>query len=69
MGRKGDSMNKKWYASRTLWANAIAFVVTIAAVFGYDLGLDAETQATLVAGIMSIVNIALRLDTSKALAK
>lgn len=60
---------KRWYASRTVWANVIAFAVTIAAVFGYDLGLDTETQATLVAGIMSIVNIFLRLDTEAKLTK
>ena len=62
-------MNKNWYASRTLWANIIALVVTTAAVFGYDLGLDAEAQSTVVAGVMAVVNIVLRLDTSTKITK
>jgi hypothetical protein len=62
-------MDKKWYASRTLWANIVAFVITIAAVFGYDLAIDAEAQSTIVAGVMAVVNIALRLDTTAKITK
>lgn len=58
---------KPWYASKTLWANLIAGGVTVAGVFGIDLGLDGETQAQLVAGVMVVVNIVLRLVTSKGI--
>jgi len=60
---------KKWYASRTLWANVIALIVTISGALGLDLGLDAESQATIVAGVMAIVNIALRIDTKTEITK
>ena len=56
---------KDWYASKTLWANIIAGIVTAAGVFGINLGLDAETQAQLVGGIMAVVNIVLRFVTDK----
>lgn len=56
---------KRWYQSRTLWANLIAGAVTIAGVFGVDVGLGAEEQAQLVAGILIVVNIGLRLVTDK----
>mgnify|MGYP001401591240 CR=1 FL=1 len=58
---------KAWYASRTLWVNIIAGVVTAAGAFGIDLGLTPETQAQLVAGVLVIVNIALRLVTKTAI--
>jgi hypothetical protein len=58
---------KSWISSRTIWANVIAGAVTLATVFGVDLGLTAETQAELVSGIMVLVNIALRFATSTAI--
>lgn len=58
---------KPWYASKTLWANLIAFAAAVAAGFGLDLGLDAETQGSLVVGIMAVVNIVLRLMTKTAI--
>lgn len=61
--------SKKWYASRTLWVNIVAFVATITGIFGLDLGLDSEAQATFVAAIMSIVNIILRFDTKTEITK
>ena len=60
---------KKWYASKTLWANLIAGGVTIAGVFGVDVGLDPEAQAQLVAGVMVVVNIVLRLVTDEPIGK
>jgi hypothetical protein len=60
---------KPWYTSKTLYANLIAGAVTIAGVFGLDLGLDAEAQAQLVAGVMVVVNIGLRLVTNQGLEK
>ena len=61
--------SKKWYTSRTLWVNIVAFIATITGIFGLDLGLDPETQATFVAAIMSVVNIVLRFDTKTAITK
>ena len=59
----------KWYASRVLWANAIATVATLAGVFKLDLGLTPEVQATVVTTILALVNIALRLVTKTAIVK
>jgi len=58
---------KPWFASKTIWVNVVAFVAAIAGGFGLDLGLDAEAQASLVAGIMAVVNVALRLVTKTGL--
>ena len=60
---------KPWWSSKTLWANIIAFAATLATVFGLDLGLTPETQASLLAGIMAVVNIALRLVTTQGIGK
>jgi hypothetical protein len=60
--------SKAWFQSKTLWANLIAGAVTIAGVFGLDLGLDETMQAQLVAGVMVVVNIVLRLVTDKPIA-
>ena len=54
---------KSFWQSKTLWANVIAGGVTLAGVFGINVGLDAETQAQLVGGIMVVVNIVLRFIT------
>ncbi len=58
--------SKPFWASRTLWINAIALVAAVTGAFGLDLGLDAETQTALVAGVMAVVNIVLRLVTDSA---
>ena len=55
---------KKWYESKTLWANGIAVVAAALAAFGMDIG--PELQATTVAFIMGIVNVVLRLKTDTA---
>lgn len=60
-------MNKEWYESKTLWANIIALVATLLTVFGLDVGLGAEQQASVVAGVMAIVNIVLRFRTDKGI--
>ncbi len=60
---------KKWYNSRVLWVNIVAMIATLATVFGVDLGLTAEVQASIVAGIMSVVNIVLRFDTDTPIEK
>lgn len=57
---------KPFWASKTLWVNAIALVAAISGAFGMDLGLDPETQAGIVGAVMSVVNIALRFVTKSA---
>lgn len=54
---------KAWYKSKTIWANIVAFVVTMAGVFGLDVEVTQETQAQIVAGVMAVVNVVLRLAT------
>jgi hypothetical protein len=58
-----EIVEKKWYQSKTLWANIVAGVATVSTAFGLDLGLDAETQVAFVGGIMAVVNIVLRIVT------
>lgn len=62
--------SKPWYASKTIWANVVAFVATMATVFGLDLPFDlsAEVQAEIVAAVMAVVNIVLRFVTSTPIA-
>lgn len=60
---------KPWFASKTLWANLLAGIVTLAGAFGLDLGLSPETQAELVAGVMVIVNVILRFATAQPIGK
>lgn len=57
---------KPFWASKTLWVNAIAMVAAVSGAFGVDLGLDPETQTAIVGGVMAVVNIVLRLTTDKA---
>ena len=59
--------SKPFWTSKTLWANAVAFAASLALAFGYDLGLDPEKQGMLIGFIMSLVNIILRLTTTKAI--
>jgi len=56
---------KPFWASKTLWANVLAFAAVLATTFGVDLGLDEATQLALVGGIMAVVNIVLRFITDE----
>jgi len=56
-------MNKKWYESKTIFAQVLGVVATLSAAFGLDLGLDPEAQAAIVAGIWAVVNVFLRFKT------
>lgn len=60
--------SKPFWASKTIWANILSLIATIATVFGVDLGLTPEVQATIIAGVMGVVNIALRLVTKTGVA-
>ena len=59
--------SKPFYASKTLWVNLVAVVVALTGAFGIDLGLDPETQVTIVGAIMGVVNIILRFTTKTAI--
>ena len=55
---------KPFWTSKTLWVNLIALWASVAVALGLDLGLDDEVQASIVGGVMAVVNIILRLMTS-----
>ena len=55
---------KSWYTSKTLWVNALVFIAAVSGALGFDLGLDAETQAAIVGGALAFVNVILRLVTT-----
>ena len=59
--------SKRWYLSKTLWANLLAGGAVIATVFGLDLGLTPESQAEIVAGVLVIANLILRLVTKQGI--
>ena len=59
-------MEKQWFESKTLWANIVAGIIAVAAAFGIDIGIDEQTSAALVGGVMAVVNIVLRLVTKTA---
>ena len=59
---------KPWWASKTIWINAVALIAAVSAGLGLDLGLDGEGQAALVGGIMAVVNMVLRVVTGKPIA-
>lgn len=55
--------SKPFWASKTLWINALALGASFALAAGLDLGLTPEVQSAIVTGIMAVVNIVLRLVT------
>lgn len=52
-------------ASKTFWANILALVAAVSGSIGLDLGLDAETQASIALGAVAVVNIVLRAVTKE----
>lgn len=52
---------KSIFASKTFWANIVALVATLAGVWG--IAIPTDQQATVVAGVMALVNIGLRCVT------
>lgn len=60
---------KAIWQSKTIWVNLTAAVVAVATACGVDLGITQETQATIVGGIMAVVNVVLRLTTKHAIKK
>ena len=55
--------DKNWYASKTVWANALAIIATIAGALGMDFGLTPEVQAEIAVAGIAVVNIVLRFVT------
>lgn len=54
---------KSWYASKTLWVNAIAFAALLIQSFGTGFVIASEEQA----GILIVLNILLRIITKTGL--
>lgn len=55
---------KKWYESKTLWANAITFVIAALALIGQSSFLSTKA-IELVLLISAVLNIALRVWFTK----
>lgn len=56
---------KPFWASKTMWANAVGGVAMFATAAGIDLGLTPEAQAQVIGGIMVVVNVILRFVTKQ----
>lgn len=59
---------KKWYRSRTLWANLIGIVVIIISTVAADPDL-AQAILTAEASILALINLVLRIITKEGLEK
>ena len=55
---------KKWYHSKTLWANVIAVVATV--LVNFNIELSEEIMASEVA-ILGVINLILRIVTKQGL--
>ncbi len=55
-------MSKAIWKSKTFWANVVAVLATVGGFFNFDV--SPEQQASIVAGIFTIVNITMRLVSS-----
>lgn len=60
-------MTKPAWKSRTMWVNAVAAVASLSVAMGLDLGMTTDVQASIVTGIMAVVNIGLRLVTTQGI--
>ena len=56
---------KYFYKSKTFWVNIVAIAASMFGVFGLDIDLNPEAQATVVTTIMGFVNIVLRFTTKE----
>jgi hypothetical protein len=55
---------KKWYQSKTVWFNTLAFVVAVAASFGFDGSLPMNLEVFVVPAV-TVINLILRGVTTK----
>jgi uncharacterized membrane protein len=56
--------SKKWWTSKTLWFNFLAFVVAVATGFGYTGELP-EDWAVFVPAVIAVINLILRWVTKQ----
>lgn len=57
-------MDKKFYKSKTFWFNILAFIVAVAAQFGYEADLSADLAA-FVLPVVFLINLVLRFVTKE----
>ena len=60
-----DTTEKKWWQSKTLWVNALMFILAIAQT---DLILSFNLSPEVIAGVITAVNFILRFLTSQPIA-
>lgn len=67
-----ETETKPWYTSKTMWTNLLTFAISLAVAFGttvfgdYDL-TDSTVVASLIGMLLGVINMILRLVTSKGL--
>jgi hypothetical protein len=57
---------KPFWASKTLWVNAIALIASVGGTMVPGFDIDPEAQVAIVGGLMAIINIFLRFKTTMA---
>lgn len=61
--RSMERSGKKWYRSKTIWANALGIlIISIHQFGGIDLGISTQDQAQ----ILAVINIVLRFFTHES---
>jgi len=64
---RGLPAMKEWWKSKTLWFNVLALIVAVATGFGFgEFEIDPLVPA-IAAGIVALINLILRLVTTKRL--
>jgi len=58
---------KKWYRSKTVWANGLAVLAVILEATGVTNILTPEVQAEAVMACMGVVNLVLRFVTDESI--
>ena len=58
-------MGKKWYMSKTLWANGLMVLAAVLEAAGVTNVLTPEVQAEVIAVVMGVVNMVLRFVTTE----
>ena len=56
-------MGKKWYHSKTLYANILTAIATLSATFGFDTGLGPAEITAISTGAFVLVNVIMRWIT------
>ena len=59
---------KKWYQSKTIWVNVLAFIVSsLTALTNGDWVADNPEAAAIAGGVIAAINIVLRKITDKGI--